>query len=132
MHKTLQPSGWAKPIGYANGMEAVKGRTIYIAGQVGWTPESKIVSDDMALQIRQALQNIVDILAEAGGKPEHLTALTWFITDNVEYNSKLKPIGAHYREVIGRHFPTMSVIGISKLIEEGAKVEIIATAVIPD
>lgn len=132
MHKTLQPPGWAKPIGYANGMEAAKGRTIYIAGQVGWTPDAKIVSDDMALQIRQALQNIVDILAQAGGKPEHLTALTWFITDTEEYNSKLKPIGTHYREVIGRHFPTMSVIGISKLIEEGAKVEIIANAVIPD
>ncbi|TAK49772.1 MAG: RidA family protein [Xanthobacteraceae bacterium] len=132
MHKVLQPDGWARPLGYANGMEAAKGRVIYVAGQVGWTPDSKIVSDDLALQVRQALQNIVDIVAVAGGKPEHLTALTWFITDTEEYNSKLKPIGAAYREVIGRHFPTMSVIGISKLIEEGAKVEIVATAVIPE
>ena len=131
IHQVLQPAGWPRPSGYANGI-AARGRQVFIAGQVGWNTECRIVSDRFADQVRQALANVVAILAEAGGRPEHLVRLTWFITSSSEYNNQLAAIGAAYRDVIGRNFPAMSVVQVAALIEAGAKVEIEATAVIPD
>jgi enamine deaminase RidA (YjgF/YER057c/UK114 family) len=130
-HQVLQPAGWPRPRGYANGI-AARGRQVFIAGQVGWNASCQIVSEQFADQVRQALENIVAILAEAGGRPEHLVRLTWFITSASEYNAALTAIGAAYRAVIGRKFPAMSVVQVAALIEAGAKVEIEATAVIPD
>ena len=130
-HQVLQPAGWPRPRGYANGI-AARGRQVFIAGQVGWNTSCQIVSERLADQVRQALENIVAILAEAGGRPEHLVRLTWFITSASEYNAELAEIGAAYRAVIGRNFPAMSVVQIAALIEAGAKVEIEATAVIPE
>jgi len=131
IHQVLQPAGWPRPSGYANGI-AARGRQVFIAGQVGWNAECRIVSDRFADQVRQALANVVAILAEAGGRPEHLVRLTWFITSCNEYNGQLAQIGAAYRDIIGRNFPAMSVVQVAALIEAGAKVEIEATAVIPD
>jgi len=131
MAEFLQPPAWAAPKGYANGVCA-SGRQIYLAGQIGWNESQQIVSSRFAVQVRQALQNIVVLLAQAGGRPEHLVRLTWFVTSLDEYRGELKEIGAAYREVIGRHYPTMSVVGVSGLVERGAKVEIEATAVIPE
>ena len=131
MNRVLQPEGWAKPRGYANGIVA-RGRQVYIAGQIGWDDQCQFHSDVLAVQVRQALANIVAILAEAGGRPEHLVRLTWYITSRDEYNAGLRDIGAAYREVIGRHFPVMAVVQVVALIESRAKVEIEATAVIPD
>ena len=129
MH-VLQPKGWAAPKGYANGILA-EGRHVHIAGQIGWSADAKLVGSDFVAQVEQALANIVQVLAEAGGRPEHITRLTWYITDKPEYMSRQKDIGAAYRRVIGRHFPAMSAIVVAGLIEDGAKVEIEATAVLP-
>jgi enamine deaminase RidA (YjgF/YER057c/UK114 family) len=126
----LQPKDWLAPKGYANGI-AVEGRQVYIAGQIGWTAEAKLVSDDFVAQVEQALANIVRVLAEAGGEPAHLVRMTWYLTDKSEYMARQKEIGAAYRRVIGRHFPVMSAIVVAGLIEDGAKVEIEATAVLP-
>lgn len=126
----LQPKGWVTPKGYANGI-AAEGRQVHIAGQIGWTAEAKLISSDFVAQVEQALSNIVQVLAEAGGEPAHLVRLTWYLPDKSEYISRQKEIGAAYRRVIGRHFPAMSAIVVAGLIEEGAKVEIEATAVIP-
>ena len=126
----LQPKAWAAPKGYANGMVA-EGRQVYIAGQIGWTVDARLVSDDFVAQVEQALSNIVQVLAEAGGAPAHIVRLTWYLTDKSEYMSRQKEIGAAYRRVIGRHFPAMSAIVVAGLIEDGAKVEIEATAVLP-
>lgn len=131
MHKFLQPEGWDKPSGYSNGVVA-RGRTIFVAGQVGWNPQSKFDSDDIVDQVRQALKNIVAILAVDGAKPEHITALTWYFTDKYDYLNNLKRIGEAYREVIGRHYPAMTALQIAGLVEEGGKVEIQAFAVVPD
>jgi enamine deaminase RidA (YjgF/YER057c/UK114 family) len=128
--EVLQPQGWAPAKGYANGI-AAEGRQVYIAGQIGWTAEAKLVSGDFVAQVEQALSNIVQVLAEAGGEPAHIVRLTWYLTDKSEYMSRQKEIGAAYRRVIGRHFPAMSAIVVAGLIENGAKVEIEATAVIP-
>jgi enamine deaminase RidA (YjgF/YER057c/UK114 family) len=125
----LQPAGWASPRGYANGIAAT-GRQVFVAGQIGWDAEQRIVSDDFAAQVRQALANIVSVLASAGAAPEHIVRLTWYITSRDEYNASLAAIGASYREIIGRHFPAMSVVIVSGLVEPRAKVEIEATAVI--
>lgn len=130
MTQFLQPPGWAVPKGYANGV-IVSGRQVYLAGQIGWNESQQLVSDRFAVQVRQALQNIVVLLAQAGGRPEHLVRLTWWVTTLDEYRGELKEIGAAYRDVIGRHYPTMSVVGVAGLVEQGAKVEIEATAVIP-
>ena len=130
MTEFLQPPGWPAPKGYSNGVIA-SGRQVFLAGQIGWN-ESQLVSSRFAVQVRQTLQNIVTLLAQAGGRPEHLVRLTWFVTTLDEYRAELKDIGAAYRDVIGRHYPTMSVIGVAGLVEQGAKVEIEATAVIPD
>jgi enamine deaminase RidA (YjgF/YER057c/UK114 family) len=128
--QVLQPKGWAAPKGYANGVLA-EGRQVHIAGQIGWTAEAKLVSDDFVAQVEQALANIVQVLAEAGGEPAHIVRLTWYIIDKSEYMSRQRDIGAAYRRVIGRHFPAMSAIVVAGLIEDGAKVEIEATAVLP-
>ena len=131
MNRVLQPEGWAKPRGYANGI-AARGRQVFIAGQVGWDGQCQFHTDSLAGQLRQVLQNIVAVLAEAGGRPEHLVRLTWYITSRDEYNAELREIGAAYREVLGRNFPVMAVVQVVALIEPRAKVEIEATAVIPD
>jgi enamine deaminase RidA (YjgF/YER057c/UK114 family) len=130
MAEFLQPPGWTAPKGYANGISA-SGRQIYLAGQIGWNEAQQLVSSRFAVQVRQALHNIVVLLAQAGGRPEHLVRLTWFVTSLDEYRAELKEVGAAYREVIGRHYPPMSVVGVAGLVEQGAKVEIEATAVIP-
>lgn len=130
--KTLLPPGWPRPKGYANGLVAPKGVTIYLGGQVGWNVNEEFETDDFAGQFKQVLLNIVAILKEADAKPEHIVRLTWFIGDKQEYLSSLKEIGAAYREIVGAHYPAMSVIEVSGFIEDGAKLEIEATAVIPE
>ena len=127
----LQPPGWAAPKGYSNGV-STRGRQIYLAGQIGWNESQQLVSTRFAVQVRQALQNIVVLLAQAGGRPEHLVRLTWFVTNLDEYRAEQKDIGTAYRDVIGRHYPPMSVVQVVSLVEPGAKVEIEATAVVPD
>ena len=129
--RVLQPEGWARPKGYANGVVAV-GRQVFLAGQIGWNAQQQFESDRLVDQVRQALQNIVTLLAEADARPEHLVRLTWFITSRDEYLAEMKEIGAAYRDVMGRAFPPMSVVQVSALIEARAKVEIEATAVVPD
>lgn len=127
----LQPPGWAAPKGYSNGV-AASGRQVYLAGQIGWNESQQLVSSRFAVQVRQALQNITVLLAQAGGRPEHLVRLTWFVTNLDEYRAELKAIGAAYRDVVGRHYPPMSVVQVVGLVQQGAKVEIEATAVVPD
>ena len=128
-HTILQPAGWARPRGYANGV-AAEGRQVFVSGQIGWDAEQRIVSDDFGAQARQALANIVAVLATAGAKPEHLVRLTWFVTSRDEYNAALTKIGVSYRELIGRHYPAMSVVVVAGLLEPRARVEIEATAVV--
>ena len=128
---TLQPPGWAAPVGYANGM-AVQGRQVFVAGQVGWNPATcQFETDDLVEQVRQALENIVAVLKEAGAGPEHLVRLTWYITDKSAYLATRRDIGRIYREVIGRHYPPMSLLVVAALLEDRALVEIEATAVVP-
>lgn len=127
----LQPPGWKKPKGYANGIVA-KGRIVFVAGQVGWNAEEKFETRDFAGQARQALKNIVAILAEAGAGPEHICRMTWYVADRHEYNASLEALGAAYREIMGRNFPAMTAIQVSGFVEEGARLEIEVTAVIPD
>lgn len=131
MHKVLQPEGWAKPIGYANGVEA-RGRTVFVGGQIGWNAQQQFETDDFTEQVRQTLRNVVAVLAEAGAGPEHLTSLTWYFTDKEEYVSNLKGLGQAYRDIIGKHFPAMAAVQVVALVEDRAKIEIQATAVIPD
>jgi enamine deaminase RidA (YjgF/YER057c/UK114 family) len=126
----LQPKNWLPPKGYSNGV-AAEGRQVFVAGQIGWSERCELVSDDFVAQVERALANIVQVLAEAGGKPHHLTRLTWFITDKAAYVARQKEIGEAYRRVIGRHFPAMTLIVVAGLLEKGAKVEIEGTAVIP-
>jgi enamine deaminase RidA (YjgF/YER057c/UK114 family) len=126
----LQPKNWLPPKGYSNGI-AAEGRQVFVAGQIGWSERCELVSDDFVAQVERALANIVQVLAEAGGKPHHLTRLTWFITDKAAYVARQKEIGEAYRRVIGRHFPAMTLIVVAGLLEQGAKVEIEGTAVIP-
>jgi enamine deaminase RidA (YjgF/YER057c/UK114 family) len=129
--QVLQPPGWAKPRGYSNGI-AAKGTQVFVAGQVGWTADCQWHTDDFAQQFAQALRNVVAVCAEAGAKPEHIVRLTWFITSKREYLAALKDIGAAYREIMGRHYPVMTVVEITALVEDRAKIEIEATAVVPD
>lgn len=128
--KVLQPEGWLRPKGYSNGMLA-EGRQIYISGQVGWDGQGRFVDGGMGAQVRQTLRNIVDILAEADARPEHLVRLTWYVTSRDEYYAELEEIGRAYREVIGKCYPVMAVVQVVALMEPLAKVEIEATAVIP-
>jgi enamine deaminase RidA (YjgF/YER057c/UK114 family) len=127
----LQPQGWARPRGYSNGIVA-RGRQIYLAGQVGWDANGRFVSSRLADQVRQALLNIVAILREAGAAPEHVVRLTWYVTQRDEYHEQLSDIGAAYRSVMGKHFPSMSVVQVVALMEKEARVEIEATAVLPE
>ena len=126
----LQPPGWARAKGFSNGI-AAKGTLVFIAGQIGWTGEGKWIARDFAGQFRQALKNIIDVLAEAKGKPEHIVRLTWYVLDKQEYLAALKEVGAAYRELMGRHYPTMAVVQVSGLVENEARLEIEATAVVP-
>ena len=126
----LQPPGWAPAKGYANGV-AASGRMVFVAGQVGWNAQQHFEADDFVGQARQALANIVAVLAEAGARPEHIARMTWYVTDKREYLASLKALGAVYREVIGAHYPAMSAVAVAGLVEEGARLEIEATAVIP-
>jgi len=128
--EVLQPDGWPRPRGYSNGM-AANGRQVFVAGQVGWDAQGRFVSGKLAAQVRQALANVCAVLAEAGARPEHVVRLTWYLTSRAEYHAELAEIGAAYRAVMGKHFPTMSVLQVVALMEAGAKVEIEATAVIP-
>jgi enamine deaminase RidA (YjgF/YER057c/UK114 family) len=129
-HTILQPAGWAKPKGYANGV-AAQGRFVFVGGQIGWNGQSLFETDDLVGQVRQTLQNVVDVLAEAGAKPEHVTSLTWYLTNKKDYLGNLEGIGKVYREVMGRNYPAMAVVEVTALVEDRAKVEIQAMAVVP-
>jgi len=129
-HQLLHPSHWKAAIGYANGVLA-SGQTIFVGGQIGWNADQVFESDDFVVQVNQALQNIVAILKEANAGPEHIVRLTWYVTDKQEYLARLKEVGAAYREVLGKHFPAMTMVQVAGLVEDQAKVEIEATAVIP-
>jgi enamine deaminase RidA (YjgF/YER057c/UK114 family) len=126
----LHPKHWAAAKGFANGI-AAEGRQVFVAGQVGWDAEQRFASDDFAAQTEQALRNIVEVLAEAGARPEHIVRLTWYVIDKNEYISRLRDVGAAYRRVLGRHFPAMTLVQVVALVEDRAKVEIEATAVVP-
>jgi len=129
--ETLQPAEWARPKGYANGV-AARGRMIFISGQIGWNGQGQFSSDNLTEQVRQALHNIVRVLKEAQGQPQHLVRLTWYVLSRDAYLREAREIGAAYREVLGKHFPAMSVVEVRALVEQRALVEIEATAVIPD
>ena len=131
MMQILQPPGWARAKGFANGI-AASGKLVFIAGQVGWTPQGVWEARDFAGQFRQALANILEVLAEAGGEPHHLVRLTWYVLDRQEYLAALPGVGKAYRELMGRHFPTMAVLQVGGLVESEARLEIEATAVIPE
>ncbi|MEM7282291.1 MAG: RidA family protein [Pseudomonadota bacterium] len=127
---TLQPSAWPRPKGYANGM-AARGRLVFTAGQVGWDVQGRFPLN-LTEQVESTLQNIVEVLAEADAKPEHVVRLTWYVTSRQEYLDQVKDIGVAYRRVMGKNFPAMAVVEVSGLMESDAKVEIEATAVVPD
>jgi enamine deaminase RidA (YjgF/YER057c/UK114 family) len=126
----LQPPGWPQPRGYANGMSG-EGTLVFVSGQVGWDADGRFAATTLAEQVEQALRNVVAVLAEAGARPEHVVRLTWYLTDKRAYIDALDAVGAAYRRVMGRHYPTMSVVEVRALIEDAAQVEIEATAVIP-
>ena len=130
-HTIVQPEGWAPAKGYANGVVAT-GRQLFVGGQIGWNAEQRFETRDFVGQMRQALLNIRSVLDAAGAKPEHLVRLTWYVTDKAEYVARQKEVGAAYREVLGRHFPAMTMVVVSALVEDEALVEIEATAVIPE
>ena len=127
----LQPAHWARPKGYANGV-SVRGRQVFVAGMIGWDAQGQFHSDELVAQVRQALQNVVEVLAEAGAKPEHIVRMTWYLTDKREYLTRGREIGAAFRELIGSFNAAMTAVQVSALIEDRAKVEIEVTAVIPD
>lgn len=128
--QTILPEGWPRPKGYANGIVA-EGKLLFIAGQIGWNEKEQFESDDFVAQVEQALRNIVAVLHAAGGRPEHIVRLTWYVTDKKEYLSRLADVGAAYRRTLGAVFPTMSLVQVVALVEDRAKVEIEATAVLP-
>lgn len=129
--KILQPAGWPPPRGYSNGISA-RGRQVFVAGQIGWDAHGRFPGTDFAAQARRALENVVAVLAEDGARPEHITRMTWYVTSKREYLAAGKALGAAYRAVIGRHFPAMTAVEVSALMEDQAKVEIEVTAVVPD
>ena len=129
--QTLQPPGWARPKGFSNGI-AASGKLVFIAGQIGWTGQGEWRERSFAGQFRQALENIISVLREANGKPEHIVRLTWYVLDKQEYLAALAEVGAAYRELMGRHYPTMAVVQVSGLVEDKALLEIEATAVVPE
>lgn len=129
MTQLLHPKDWRPTRGFTNGV-AAEGRQIFVAGQIGWNAQQEIVSDDFVAQVEQALRNVVAILAEADARPEHLVRLTWFITDKQEYRRRASEIGTVYQRVIGRHYPAMTLVQVAALLEDRAKVEIEATAIV--
>ncbi|MDI4234941.1 RidA family protein [Bradyrhizobium sp. 31Argb] len=131
MIELLQPNGWAQPVGYANGV-AARGKMIFVAGQIGWNAQCVFETDDLVEQIAQTLRNVVAVAASGGATPEHIVSMTWFLLDRREYSSRLKEIGAVYRDIMGRRFPAMTAVQVSGLIEDRARVEIQAIAVVPD
>ncbi|MBV9717887.1 MAG: RidA family protein [Candidatus Eremiobacteraeota bacterium] len=130
MNQTINPSGWPRPSGYANAILA-QGRYLAMSGQIGWNERNELVGNDFLAQARQALENVMTILRAAGGAGEHLVRLTWYITDKAEYRQTLRALGDAYREIVGPHYPAMALVQVAALLEEGAKVEIEATAVLP-
>ncbi|WP_337183491.1 RidA family protein [Shinella sp.] len=131
MHTILQPEGWAQPIGYANGVAAT-GRTLFVGGQIGWNERLEFETDDFVEQVRQTLKNVVAVLAAGGAEPRHITSMTWYFTDKQEYLGNLRGIGKAYRDIIGRHYPAMAAMQVVALVEDRAKIEIQATAVLPE
>jgi enamine deaminase RidA (YjgF/YER057c/UK114 family) len=129
--KSLLPPGWPRPKGYSNGISA-RGRMVFTAGVIGWDEEEKLVADDLVGQFRQVLANTLAILAEDGAGPEHIVRMTWYITDRDDYVANLAGIGAAWRDLIGRNYPTMAVVQVAGLVEPGALIEIETTAVVPD
>ena len=132
MIRILQPPGWARPRGYSNGIAARGGTTVYIAGQVAFNAQGVLEEGTFAGQFRQTLSNTLAVLAEAGGRPEHIVRMTWYVTDKKEYLGAINEVGAAYRELVGKHYPAMAVLQVAGLIEDGAKLEIETTAVVPD
>ena len=132
MNEILHPAGWAKPVGYADGI-AARGRLVFVAGQVGWNPATgQFETDDFAAQTAQALRNVIAVLAEAGAGPEHVVRMTWYVTDKAAYVEARREIGRAWREVMGRNYPAMAAVFVSALLEDRAKIEIEATAVVPE
>ena len=129
--KILQPPGWARAKGFSNGISC-SGKLVFIAGQIGWSGQGVWEARDFAGQFRQAVKNIISVLHEAGGKPEHIVRLTWYVLDKKEYLGALGDVGAAYRELMGKHYPTMAVVQVGGLVEDQARLEIEATAVIPE
>lgn len=131
LHQVLQPAGWTRPRGYANGV-AARGVTVFVGGQIGWNARQEFETDDFVAQTRQALANVLAVLREAGAGPEHIVRMTWYVVDKREYLAQPEALGAAYREVMGRHFPAMTAVAVVALMEDRARVEIEATAVLPD
>ena len=131
MMQILQPPSWARAKGFSNGIVA-SDKLVFIAGQVGWTGQGEWKEKSFAGQFRQTIRNILDVLAEAKGKPEHIVRLTWYVLDKEEYLSSLKEVGAAYRDLMGKHYPTMAVVQVSGLVENDARLEIEAVAVVPE
>jgi enamine deaminase RidA (YjgF/YER057c/UK114 family) len=131
MMEILQPPGWARPRGYANGV-AASGRMVCVSGMIGWNAQGQFETDDFAGQVRQALANVVEVLHEAGAAPRHIVRMTWYVVDKHEYLGAAREVGAAYRELIGRHYPAMTAVQVSALIEDRARVEIEVTAVVPE
>ncbi len=127
----LQPPGWVRPRGYANGV-AASGRTVCVSGMIGWDADGRFQTDDFAGQVRQALSNVVAVLAEAGARPEHIARMTWYVLDKAEYLDAHVEVGQAYRDVIGRHYPAMSAVQVAGLMEARARVEIEVTAIVPE
>jgi enamine deaminase RidA (YjgF/YER057c/UK114 family) len=130
LSRNIQPEGWPRPGGYSNGV-AASGELLFVAGQVGWDETETMVSDDLVEQIRQALENVVTVLRAGGAGPEHVTRMTWYVIDLDDYKRRTGEVGGVYRTVMGSHYPAMSLVGVAGLVEDGALVEIEATAVIP-
>jgi enamine deaminase RidA (YjgF/YER057c/UK114 family) len=129
--RTINPPGWARPKGYSNAVVG-RGTFVLVAGQIGWNAQEQFESDDFIAQLRQALLNTVAVLAAAGAKPEHVARMTWYVLDKKEYVARIAEIGAAYRDVMGRTFPAMTLVEVRALVADRARVEIEATAVIPD
>jgi enamine deaminase RidA (YjgF/YER057c/UK114 family) len=129
-HEFLSPTDWKPPLGYSNGV-AASGRMLFLGGMIGWNGQQEFESDDFVEQAAQALRNIIEVLAEGGAGPEHLVRLTWYVTDRDEYVARQNELGGVYREIIGKHFPAMALVQVVALVERRAKVEIEATAVVP-
>lgn len=130
MSDAINPPGWPRPSGYANGVLA-EGRFLAVSGQIGWNERGELAGDDFLTQALQALRNVIAIVRAAGGEPEHLVRLTWYVVDTDEYRAALAELGRGYREIVGTHYPAMALVQVAGLLEEGARVEIEATAVLP-